>query len=79
MADNEVPDADALEQSRSADDTDPELIDVEDDLEIGFDVPEADAVGQSRPRAVPAAVASPADPHRRLRARRDRAAPAGGR
>jgi hypothetical protein len=53
MADNDsVPEADAPS------DADPELLDLEDDPEIGFDVPEADAVEQSRPRAVPADVAS---------------------
>ncbi|HKN41069.1 MAG TPA: hypothetical protein VJ456_18380, partial [Acidimicrobiia bacterium] len=39
-------------------DADPELIDVEDEPEIAFEVSEADAVSQSRPRAVPAAVAA---------------------
>lgn len=59
MADNEpFPEADALEQALPPVDADPELIDVEDEPEIRFDVPEADAVGQSRPRAVPAAVAA---------------------
>ena len=55
MADTDpVPEADALEQA----DADPELVDLEDDPEIGVEVPEADAVEQSRPRAVPAAVAA---------------------
>ena len=55
MADNEpVPEADALEQI----DTDPELLEIEDDPEIGIEVPEADAVEQHRARAVPAAVAA---------------------
>jgi len=55
MADNDpVPEADALDQAEA----DPELVDVEDDPEIGVEVPEADAVEQSRPRAVPAAVAT---------------------
>ncbi|MDQ1493499.1 MAG: hypothetical protein QOD57_4364 [Actinomycetota bacterium] len=53
-----VPEADALEQALAPIDADPELIDVEDQPEIGFEVPEADAVEQSRPRAVPAAVAA---------------------
>jgi len=58
MADNDpVPEADALEQAL-APDADPELIDIEDDPEIGVEVPEADAVEQSRPRSVPAAVAA---------------------
>ena len=39
-------------------DADPELIDVEDEPEIGVEVPEADAMEQSRARAVPAAVAA---------------------
>jgi hypothetical protein len=51
-----VPEADALEQALSPTDADPELIDVEDDPEIGFDVPEADAMEQNRAGAVPAAV-----------------------
>lgn len=55
MADhNPVPEADALDQPGA----DPELIDVEDQPEIGVEVPEADAVEQSRARAVPAAVAA---------------------
>jgi hypothetical protein len=58
MADNKpVPEADALEQALAPVDADPELLDAEDEPEIGFEVPEADAVEQSRPRAVPAAVA----------------------
>ncbi|HET9770060.1 MAG TPA: hypothetical protein VFS16_04160 [Acidimicrobiia bacterium] len=57
MADNSgVPEADALEQALPPNDADPELLDVEDDPEIGADVPEADAMEQNRPRAVPAAV-----------------------
>ena len=57
MAENHaVPEADALEQALSPTDADPELIDVEDDPEIGFDVPEADAMEQNRSGAVPAAV-----------------------
>ena len=51
-----VPEADALEQSLASTDADTELIDVEDEPEIAVDVPEADAVSQIRPRAVPAAV-----------------------
>ena len=59
MADKEsVPEADALEQALPPNDADPELLDVEDEPEIGVEVPEADAVEQSRARAVPAAVAS---------------------
>jgi hypothetical protein len=59
MADNDpVSEADALEQAVPPIDADPELLEVEDEPEIGFEVPEADAVEQSRPRAVPAAVAS---------------------
>jgi hypothetical protein len=54
----EIPEADALEQALPPNDADPELLDVEDDPEIGADVPEADAMEQNRPRAVPAAVAS---------------------
>jgi hypothetical protein len=57
MADHEpVSEADALEQALPPIDADPELIDVEDRLEIAFEVPEADAMEQSRGRAVPAAV-----------------------
>jgi hypothetical protein len=57
MADHEpVPEADALEQALRPIDADPELIDVEEVPEIAFEVPEADAMGQSRGRAVPAAV-----------------------
>jgi hypothetical protein len=53
MADNDpVPEPDAFEKA----DADPELVDLEDDPEIGVEVPEADAVEQSRSRAVPAAV-----------------------
>ena len=59
MADNDpVPEADALEQALAPGDADPELLDIEDDPEIGVEVPEADAVEQSRPKAVPAAVAA---------------------
>ena len=65
MADNDpVPTADSLEQGRSPDEADPELLEIEDDPEIGFEAPEADAMEQSRPRAVPADVAArpiPAD------------------
>jgi len=58
MADHDpVPEADALEQALPANDADPELIGVDDDPEIDFEVSEADAVEQSRARAVPAAVA----------------------
>ncbi len=58
MADNDpVQEGDALEQARPID-ADPEDLEVEDEPEIGNEVPEADAVEQSRPRAVPAAVAS---------------------
>ena len=57
MADHEpVSEADALDQALPPIDADPELIDVEDEPEIDFEVPEADAVWQSRGRAVPAAV-----------------------
>jgi len=57
MADHDpAPEADALEQALPPADADAELIDVEEDPEIAFDVPEADARSQSRPRAVPAAV-----------------------
>jgi hypothetical protein len=59
MADHDnVPEADALEQTLPPNDADPELVDVEDQPEIGIEVPEADAVEQSRARAVPAAVAA---------------------
>ena len=59
MADNDpVPEADALERSLSSTDAERELLDIEDEPEIGVEVPEADAMEQSRPRAVPAAVAS---------------------
>jgi hypothetical protein len=53
-----VPKADAVERALPPSDADPELLDVEDEPEIGVEVPEADAMEQSRPRAVPAAVAS---------------------
>jgi hypothetical protein len=57
MADkHSVPEADALEQALPPSDADVELLDVEDDPEIGVEVNEADAVEQGRPRAVPAAV-----------------------
>ena len=53
MADNDpVPESDALDQA----DADTELIDIEGDREIGLEVSEADAMEQSRARAVPAAV-----------------------
>ena len=59
MADHDpVPEADALEQALRATDADPELIDVDEDQEIDFEDPEADAMEQSRLRAVPAAVAA---------------------
>lgn len=71
MAEREtVPEADALEQALPPSDArrldqapvqqaDPEeLLEVEDEPEIGVEVPEADAMEQSRSRAVPAAVAS---------------------
>ena len=55
MADNDpVSESDALEQG----DVESELIDIDDDPEIGVEVPEADAMEQSRPPAVPAAVAA---------------------
>jgi hypothetical protein len=58
MADHEpVPEADALEQALPPTDADPELLDVDDEPELGVEVPEADAVEQLRSRAVPAAVA----------------------
>ena len=59
MADHDpVPEADALEQTLPPVDADPELLDVDDDEpEFDFEVPEADAVAQGRPRAVPGAVA----------------------
>jgi hypothetical protein len=53
-----VPEADALERAVPPSDIDLELVDAEDDPEIGVEVSEADAVEQSRARAVPAAVAS---------------------
>jgi hypothetical protein len=59
MADKDgVPEADALEQALPPTDADPELIDVDDDPEIGFEVSEADAMEQRRARAVPAAVSA---------------------
>ena len=59
MADKDgVPEADALEQALPPADADPELLDVEDDTEIGVEVSEADAMEQSRARAVPAAVSA---------------------
>jgi hypothetical protein len=59
MADNDpVSEADALEQGLSPIEAEPELLDIEDDQEIGTEVAEADAVEQSRARAVPAAVAA---------------------
>ena len=55
MADNDpVPESDALDQA----DADAELVDIDDDQEIGVEVPEADAMEQGRSRAVPAAVAA---------------------
>jgi hypothetical protein len=58
MADHDpVPEADALEQALPARDADPELIDIDDEPELDVEVPEADAVEQSRRRAVPAEVA----------------------
>ena len=57
MADKDpVPEADALEQALAPRGADPELLDDEDDPEINPEVPEADAMEQSRPRSVPAAV-----------------------
>jgi hypothetical protein len=53
-----VPEADALDQILPPSDADPELLDLEDEPEIGFEVSEADAVEQSRQPAVPAAVAA---------------------
>lgn len=70
MADNEtrephlpprtatVPKSDALEQARPPDDIDPDLLEIEDDPEIGIEVSEADAVEQRRARAVPASAAA---------------------
>jgi len=59
MADNDpVQEADALEQALPLADADPELLEVEDEPEIGIEVSEADAVEQSRGRAVPAAVSA---------------------
>ena len=59
MADNDpVPEADTLDQALPSTEADPELLDIEDEPEIGVEVPEADAMEQSRARAVPAAVAS---------------------
>jgi hypothetical protein len=58
MADRDaVPEADALDQALPASDADPGLIGVDDEPEIDAEVPEADAVEQSRRRAVPAEVA----------------------
>ncbi|HKY76376.1 MAG TPA: hypothetical protein VJS45_09560 [Acidimicrobiia bacterium] len=58
MADNDpVQEADALEQAMRPADADPELLEVEEEPdEIGIEVPEADAMEQSRGRAVPTAV-----------------------
>ena len=65
-----VPEADALEQAlppsdvrrlhqAPVDPTDPDdLLEIDDDPEIGVEVPEADAMEQGRSRAVPAAVAN---------------------
>lgn len=66
MADNDArghhlppsSEADALEQALPPSDADPELLDVDDDPEIGVEVSEADAMEQSRARAVPAAVSA---------------------
>ena len=59
MAEHEpVPEADALEQALPPADADPELIDLEDDPEIDFEVSGGDAVGPGRLRAVPASVAA---------------------
>jgi hypothetical protein len=59
MADNDpVSEADALEQALPPSEADLELVDIEEDQEIGVEVAEADAVEQSRARAVPAAVAA---------------------
>jgi len=65
MADHDpVPEADAREQALPPTDADPgELIDVDDDPEIDFEAPEADAVSQTRLRAVPAAVTARPLPH----------------
>jgi hypothetical protein len=57
-ANDSVRDADALEQALSVEADPEELLDVEDEPEIGIEVPEADAMEQSRSRAVPAAVSS---------------------
>ena len=57
MADHDVPEADALEQALPATDADPGLIDVDEAPEIDGEVSEADAMEQSRRRAVPAEVA----------------------
>lgn len=62
MADKNVPEADALEQALPPSDADPELLGIEDEPEIGIEVPEADAVEQIRDRAVPAAVRAKAIP-----------------
>lgn len=57
MADNDpVQEADALEQALPPADADAALLEIEDEPEIGIEVSEADAVAQSRARAVPAAV-----------------------
>lgn len=59
MAENHpVPEADALEQALRPADADPELLELEDEPEIGIEVSEADAMEQSRGRAVPAAVSA---------------------
>jgi hypothetical protein len=59
MADHApAPEADALEQALPPVDADPELIDLEEDPEIGFEVSGADAAGPARLRAVPASVAA---------------------
>ena len=59
MAENEpVSEGDALEQGLRPTDADPEELEIEDEPEIGIEVPEADAMEQSRARAVPAAIAA---------------------
>ena len=58
MADHEpVPEADALEQALPPTDADAGLLDIDDAPDIDVEASEADAVEQSRPRSVPAAVA----------------------
>src|SRR5438270_822959 len=54
MADHDpVPEADALEQARPANDADPELIGVDDDPETDFEGSEADAVEQGAAEGEP--------------------------